>query len=333
MGKLVRAAIKDAERASRRRQRELQAMAKESARQAEREQAAYQVEVFLNQLELLTSLHREATPPVDWHAHASAPRPELAAPDRSASLAARQALERYQPGFFARLFGMDPKSKLERRLEGALAAEAAQQPRLEQEHAAAVEQWEAHGEYAKAVLAGDESLYNEVLRDTACLEELEQLGCKVQVWWLDATLARVDLRTEQDSVVPGEEKSLTSTGKVSTKKMPAARRMEVYQDYVCGAALRAARELLAVLPLRSVLVNVKSELLNTASGHFEDATVVSVYCPREKMERIHFDRADASDVVSSFVHAMKLSRGKGLGAVQPLAPEDFLSRGGTMRVV
>jgi hypothetical protein len=222
MGKLVRAAIKDAERSSRRRQRELQAMAKESARQAERDQAAYQVEVFQNQLELLTSLHREATPPVDWRAHASAARPGIAAPDRSTSVAAREALERYRPGFFARLLGLDARNKLEQRLANALAAEAARQAQLEEAHAAAVEQWEAHREYANAVLAGDQSLYNEVLRDTACLEELE---------------------------------------------------------------------------------------------------------------RIHFDRADASDVVSSFVHAMKLSRGKGLGAVQPLTPEDFLPKGGTMRVV
>ncbi|HZI07662.1 MAG TPA: hypothetical protein VEZ71_26835 [Archangium sp.] len=69
---------------------------------------------------------------------------------------------------------------------------------------------------------------------------------------------------------------------------------------------------------------MKCELLNSSTGHFEDSTVVSVYCPRERMERLHFDRADASEVVSSFVHAMKLTRGKGLTAVQPLEPETFL---------
>ncbi|HZH78253.1 MAG TPA: hypothetical protein VEY88_19650, partial [Archangium sp.] len=212
MGKLVRAAIKDAERASRRRQRELQAMARAAARQAERERAAYEVEIVQNQIDLLTSIHREATPPIDWQVIVSAPAPTLPALDRSASTAARAALEQYRPGFFARLLGLDRRPKLEQALANALAAEASRQVQLEQEHAAALDQWEGHREYARGVLAGEADLYNEVLRDSRCLEELEQHGCSLQLWWLHPTLARIDLRIEQDSVVPQEEKTLTATG-------------------------------------------------------------------------------------------------------------------------
>lgn len=56
-------------------------------------------------------------------------------------------------------------------------------------------------------------------------------------------------------------------------------------------------------------------------------TVLSVFCPRERIDRIDFERADASEVVTTLAHSMKFSRGKGIAAVQPLDPEPFLATG------
>ncbi len=44
--------------------------------------------------------------------------------------------------------------------------------------------------------------------------------------------------------------------------MTKAKFYELYQDYVCGVALRVARELFAILPLNTAFITTKTMLLN-----------------------------------------------------------------------
>lgn len=208
----------------------------------------------------------------------------------------------------------------------ALTTEENLRRRRDEAHAAALEEWtqacEDHAalqELARKVLDHATDAYGEVVRAAGCFDELGKLLGKQT---LSATFGEeqveVRLTVPERDVVPEKQKSVTKRGKLSTKNMPKTKAMETYQDFVCGAALRVARELLAVLPIRGVLVHVSGSLLNSASGHFEETTILSVYCPREKMESVGWDLVDASDLVESLAHHMKLKRGKGFTAVEPL---------------
>jgi hypothetical protein len=172
--------------------------------------------------------------------------------------------------------------------------------------------------FAQRVLEGDLAAYQQVLEESDCFEELNELGCAVAVQWGSAKVARAAVRAQEADVVPVEEKTVTARGKLAIKKMAAGRVTDIYQDFICGAALRTARELLAILPLDVVVVDVYTNLLNPATGHFEDAPVLSVYCPRERLERINFDNADASEVILTMRNAMTFRRGKGMDRVEPL---------------
>ena len=162
----------------------------------------------------------------------------------------------------------------------------------------------------------------EVVTETECFAELQELGCGVAATWLSPSIGRVSIRAQEKDVVPAEEKKVTAKGQLSVKKLPAAKVSDVYQDFVCASALRAARELFAVLPLQGVVVDVWTSLLNKATGHFEDAPILSVYCPREKFERVNFDSVDASDLVTTLRHEMQFSKTKGLAAVTLLPAPD-----------
>ena len=63
----MEAASRRAERDSQRRYRQLQRNAKEEAKREALQQAAYEVEVFENQLERLTSVHKESPEVWDWN--------------------------------------------------------------------------------------------------------------------------------------------------------------------------------------------------------------------------------------------------------------------------
>jgi hypothetical protein len=196
-------------------------------------------------------------------------------------------------------------------------------------HADAVREWEEatarwqdRRELAERIVARDVEAYGEVIKS---LDSLEELGSLVpsQDIRIGARPERitVSLCVMEDDVVPKEAKSLTARGAVSTKKMPAARRLEIYEDYVCGTALRVAREMLAAVPVDDVLVHVDTKILNTSTGIMEQKTILSVLCPRETIEAIRWSHADASDVVEKLLHRMKrLGRGKGFAPVERLAP-------------
>ncbi|MEQ9150885.1 MAG: hypothetical protein RLO06_05290 [Parvibaculum sp.] len=320
---------REAERAQKRRQRELERERREfaRARQAqERDQAKrdarYEVNVYENHMSLLTSVHQDATAPIVWDSVASSPAPTMASVNTTVSEELNEAIQSFRPTGLQKLFG-GAKKKLARMnadLQEALATEDAQRRRVEEEHRAALEDWQSTVELARGVLAKDTDAYNRVIEETEALQELADLGCRIAVSWHDSDIAVVTLDIQGSEVVPTQVKSLTKAGKLSTKKMPQGLFWETYQDFVCGAALRAARELLAVLPIETVLSNVTTSMLNTATGHEEPRVILSVFCVRAPMSRINFARADASDVVSTFVHAMRFKRSKGLEPVDALDP-------------
>jgi hypothetical protein len=295
------------------------------------EAARLEVEAFDTQLEALTSLHRECTDPVDWAALARRPAP--AAPktpppvDRRRSERARLDLSSYRPSFFARIFGLTgQRIELERRLDRALEAEATAERTAREEHAQALkawntatETWKSTRELAEEVLAGGDEAYGEAIQATGCLAELaESLGLDELRVEVDGDRAELTLSADEDTLVPAEQKTLTARGAVSSKKLPAARRTEIYQDYVCGAALRAGREILAVTPLDSVLVHVETILLDTSTGRRVPRPILSVSCSRAAFRGVNWDKVDASDLVETLVHRMKLTRGKGFKPVEKL---------------
>ena len=48
--------------------------------------------------------------------------------------------------------------------------------------------------------------------------------------------------------------------------MPKGEFFELYQDYVCGVVLRIANEVLAILPVESVVVTACDDLLDASTG-------------------------------------------------------------------
>jgi len=149
------------------------------------------------------------------------------------------------------------------------------------------------------------------------------MGSSASVEAISVTHVEVDLFVNSSDVIPAEVKTLTATGKLSVKKMSVSQTHDIYQDYVCSSALRAAREVFATVPVQVVLVHAIGELLNTATGHVEPTAILSVLMPRETMHRLHFEAIDASDSMQNFMHRMKFQKTKGFSPVEPLTIESY----------
>jgi hypothetical protein len=212
-----------------------------------------------------------------------------------------------------------------RRDAEAFAAREAQHQFDLQQHA-----WEKTA--ARAVLAGDLEAYRTVLTHLAPFAELVDSGMNVSVTAVRLDVVVLRCLVDDDSIVPREEKKLNSSGKLVSKQLPAGTFWGIYQDYVCGCALRAAREVFAVLPVPRVVVNVARSVMDSSTGHQRGVDILAVSVPREVAASLNFAALDPSDSLANFPHRMKFKKSSGFDPIDAISADDvFVTTGARSR--
>ncbi len=168
------------------------------------------------------------------------------------------------------------------------------------------------------VASGDIDAYYEVVEKLEPFDDLLAFGSEFEIGTDNPAYIFAEFNVKQEDVIPETEFSLTSTGKVSEKPMSKSMYNELLQDYVCSVTLRLARDLFAILPVEKVVVHVVDDMLNSATGHNEELTLLSVIFDRDTFERLNLNAIDPSDSFANFEHNMKFTKTKGFGAVLKL---------------
>jgi hypothetical protein len=191
------------------------------------------------------------------------------------------------------------------------------------EYLQAVADWSKNRSLAQRVLSGEETAYLEALSEFSFLDELTLLGAEIEVGLHTLRKIEVTFRANEEAVIPGEIKSLTSTGKVSNKAVPRVRFREIYQDHVCSSMLRVAREMFAVLPIEELILNTRAQVFDSATGIHTIAAIYSVRIPREGLVGLNYESLDPSDAIERFNHAGDFSASRRSGAFQGVTPLTF----------
>lgn len=319
------AAQRRRERDARRRQRELEMRRKQLAKMQELERAAFEVQEHENRIDLLLTVHRECREPVDWEAIRSATPPDEPARSSENEEKARAALDGFKPGLLDKaLKRVETKRlELEKAVESARAEDEANYQAARESHRREYEEWEIACNVANQVLSGAAEGYQRAITIFNPFSEIAALGSQVKFEFASSSMVEATLSVHGEDVIPKEVKTLLKSGKLSVKNMPKTKFYEVYQDHVCGCTPRVARELFALLPVKTVIVTAMGEILNTKTGHMEDQPILSVAMPRRTMEKINFEMIDPSDSMQNFVHNMKFSRTTGFAPVERVSPSDL----------
>jgi hypothetical protein len=299
------------ERAAAQRHRQYVAQQKQLHTLTQRAQAAHTAESHETSLEMLVTLHRDAASPWDWQRVLVSP-PPCRGKEREED--ARRSLDSYKPSFFEWLFRRAQSRRAE--LETAVAKASADD---EAAWSDTVEQWKWYQQLAQGVVQGDLRAYQAVIDNLSPFEELESIGASVRTHILGHSCAEA-FTTVRNDVVPSIEHKLLASGRLSSKDMPKTKYWVLYQDYVCSAAIRVAREIFHILPLARTYVHVTAVMLNKATGHSGPETVLSVEFDRDRLLGLNFDRIVASDAVASFRHAMNFKKTAGFSPVENLQP-------------
>jgi hypothetical protein len=305
------------QRSEKLRLRDLERQLKQDAKRSELEQARLEVDEYEAQLDVILSVHKDASEPMDWSAVAAALRPAPPIRNRTNELRAKQYEILASAGLNSFRESGHSGAASDGRQQDDRDFEAAQRSHVEADR-----DWQEQKHMAQRILSGDVPAYREALSEVNPFADSPDVCAALGFTVHSRHLVECVLTVKGMDIIPAEVKTLTSTGKLSVKTMPKSRFHEVFQDYVCGCALRAAREVLAIVPVDVVLVTA-SVLAETG----REMSVLSVAIPRVAFDRIDFTHIDPSDTIEAMHHRGDLRVSKKTGSfaqIVPLTPADLL---------
>lgn len=286
-------------------QKEALRMQKEQQKLEAQQQAQYEVAYYENQIELIKSIHKECDEPIYWDSIAVSEPPYIQGSQGVNEVLARQNLEKYKPGLLEKLLKSDSKRlKLIQAIEEAITIDKDE-----------FVDWERLVNVAKKINSGDIDAYFSVIEELSPLDDLSEFGSGFTFITDDPSYLEVEFQINSENVLPQEVKSLTSTGKLSTKAISKSKYYDLEQDYVCSCALRIARDMFAILPLNYIIVHATNSILNSSNGQREDITVLSVKIDKATLNTLDFENIDCSDSMQNFDHKMKFLKTSGFQPV------------------
>lgn len=149
---------------------------------------------------------------------------------------------------------------------------------------------------AENILDGDIDTYFKVINDLNPMADLMEYGSEFECGTDDPRMLSVHFLVNSDAVLK------------DAKKLPITQYNDLLQDYVCGCAIRIARDIFALLPLRSVIVDARDK----------NKEILSVEFTRKEFQKMDFAHIDASDTVSQFNHRMAFTLEKGFMTIIPI---------------
>ncbi|HKV99621.1 MAG TPA: hypothetical protein VJN96_07350 [Vicinamibacterales bacterium] len=273
----------------------------------------------------IVSVHKDASEPWDWKSLSLVDPPEKPTPKDDSERAAQIALDVFSPTLADRLLSRAgwKREALEKAVLDAREQDRQQNAASQEQYVKDYAEWQKLRDVAKGILDRDLEAYKQAIQETTPFSDISDLCPTITLrssapWYMEATI-----RVLGEDLIPSESKALTQAGKMSVKKMSAARLKDTHQDYVCSCILRVGRELFALLPIEMAFVHAQSDLLNTATGYRSAKTIVSVALTRPQLDALAFDTIDPSDAVQAFVHHLEFTRGRGFAEVEALDPSAF----------
>ncbi len=266
----------------------------------------------------LTAMHREEMKILNWDEILNEPEPSVPQRTDTAEQKALHASKNYRPSLFDKLL-MQSKSK-EKKLAAAIFS-SKQKDEIDYNnaitaHTSATEEWETMKTLAQGILEKDPDTYSAAVQKLIPFSSLP-LGKNLNLSF-EPMYVTVNILLNDIDDIPQNVYTLTSTGKLSEKNMPASKRNELYQDHICSSMIRAATEILSILPIEYVVVNGLLDMLKPSTGKMEEQAIASVAFVPETLAKLNLANVDPSDAFKNFIHQMKFSKTNGFQPVEAI---------------
>jgi hypothetical protein len=312
--------INQMERASIRRQKELEKQRKQYDKMQELEKAAYEVEEYENYIERMLTLHIDCSSKYNWSEILKQNPPEEPKRESCYENDAKNKREAYHPNFFQKALKIDKKRylKFDEEISISKGKDEYEFANKNNQYDKELQEYNELIDLAKNINNGSIVHYKKAFDEICPLAEIEGIGSTIDVEYLSSIKVKVYVSVHDEKVIPKQSKALLKSGKLSLKEIPLSKYNELYQDYICSASIRIARELFALLPLEEVIVISKGKVLSTITGKLEEKPILAVKFVADTIKDINFEAVDPSDCMKNFVHNMGFKKNIGMQVVDEI---------------
>ena len=314
------AAVRRAERDQQRRAKEAATRFKQQQKHEDLQNATQAVSDWNEYVNMLKSVHKNCTELIDWDEIKNTPKPIEPTLDNNQETLAKKKLDSYKPSLLDKVFGSTNKkiANLQNQLNQAKDKDKKDYELALKQFEEETNNWIELSEIAKGVHKQDPKAYENALIYFDPFSDISELGARLSFSFNNNNI-NIDLHINDEGIIPNYELKQTSTGKLSKKDMSKSNFNELYQDHICSAVLRVAREVFAYLPIEQARINAIAKLLNSKTGYIEDKPVLSVIIPPATINSLNLDSIDPSDSMKNFVHNMNFKKTTGFIEIQKVA--------------
>ena len=153
--------------------------------------------------------------------------------------------------------------------------------------------WSYYHSVAAKVLAGDIDTYLQLIYEINPLNDLLMYGGNFEFGTDDSKKIEVEFNINEDALSKAKHQLSNTEYNL------------LLQDYVCSVCIRVARDMLALLPIRNVIVHAVSN----------ENTILSVDFDRQTLSTVKFGYIDPSDTLKLFRHNMDFNESIGFSNV------------------
>lgn len=265
------------------------------------------IDEYNNLIKTIRGIHKNCDETIDWQYIRNQKEPNWEGGIGPRQAKAIEELNNYKPGFFDKLKSGNKRHELEKAVEIAAKEDAEE---LENQRTLHI--------LADRVLNGDIDAYLDVISEMNPLGDLIDFGSDFEFGADNPDAIEVEFSVKTEEVVPTYSLSLTKTGKLSQKDFTKTAYFTLVQDFVSSCTIRIARDIFALLPVKTVVVHAVENKLNTQTGRKEDTVILSVLFERDLLDQINFDLIDPSDALNNFWHNMKFQKTAGFMPVDKI---------------
>jgi hypothetical protein len=305
--------------AARRADRENQRRWKIATKQQMVAGAASAVAAWESYTESLSRISVEAADPIDWKLIAASDSPAKPTLTTTQRDAAQRILDGYKPSFLDIFYGGSERrrKKLEDAVRRATDADNAEFVNEEARYKENLAEWEDDTSTAKLVLKGDVSAYKKVIQTSQEISKDGLVGRSVKYLFADEFFHAV-LAVHSTDIIPKVRPKQLASGRLSETKMPITQFNILYQSYVAGAAFKVASDIFRILPPNEFFVTCVATMLNTKTGHQEEAPILSIQFVRATFAQLDLANVNPTDALANFNCAMKFKQTIGFAPITPL---------------
>ena len=265
---------------------------------------------FNNFIEHIISFHKECDYEYDWESILKEPAPFNVGEKGPNEVSALDKLHSYKPNILGKVFKvLDDKRReeLEEEVEKAI-----------KEDKKLYKSWENQRKVSQSILQKNPKAYMKLLKDIQFCNELAGFIDSFKFQASDGGTLIIECNINIDDVIPTHYKTLTKTGKLSIRKYNKTDYYAVIKGYVSGLTLRIARNIFGLLPIKTVIINIQTDVLDTQVGKVDNITMLSVKIDKTMLKKLNFDLIDPFDALNNFEHNVRFLKTKGFQAVEKL---------------